>query len=111
MVTAMSEGIRTPDGATLLDGMCGCGAHCSNACEATHCPPGTRWCRCWCHSDRYRAMQERAPVEGDTRVRGKEIQVCHRGEWSALMILESEEEAREAYAEFLEDMRLGRNEV
>jgi len=54
------EGIRTPDGATLLGGgLCDCAIHCSNNCEAAHCPTGTRWCRCWCHSDRYLAMQER----------------------------------------------------
>ncbi len=58
------QGIRTPDGATLRDGMCDCAVHCSNHCEATHCPPGTPWCRCWCHSDRYLAIQEDAKSHG-----------------------------------------------
>lgn len=29
--------------------ICTCAVHCSNTCEAAHCPPGTPRCKCWCH--------------------------------------------------------------
>lgn len=106
----MSGGIRTPDGATLLDGMCLCASHCANRCEPACCPPGTRWCRCWCHSDRYLTMQE-GPAEGDMRVSGNAIQEYYRGEWIATVTLKTEEQARKVYAVMTEDMRAGRLEV
>ncbi len=56
-------------------------------------------------------VQAYIPAEGATRVSGKEIQEFHHGKWSAAMVFESEEKAREQYAVIAEDMRSGRCEV
>lgn len=46
----------TPDGRPLSYRMCTCATHCANDCEAAHCPPGTPWCDCSCHTEKYKAM-------------------------------------------------------
>lgn len=63
----------TPDGRTLRDGMCDCAIHCPNRCEASHCPAGTPWCRCWCHADTYtrvRAEMATADIERSIELGG-----------------------------------------